>query len=211
MIIYKAVAKKTKAGEIIEEKNPKLTRKINGVLNEYAKKIADKAAKLYGDKFNKAEMSDEEVIQQILKALGIDEMSIDIVDVITPEMIKIFKESGIEGFNQVKIDVSESASTKLNQSAMDYAESHGGELIQDLAGTTEDALHDTLVKALDEGLSPKELSDMIQELGAFGESRADMISRTELAFAHSQGNIEGWKQTGVVRSQGMVGIARMLL
>jgi hypothetical protein len=47
-------------------------------------------------------------------------------------------------------------------------------------------------------MSADDLSDAIQEAGAFGEFRADMIARTELAFAHVQGNVEGWRITGEV-------------
>jgi hypothetical protein len=35
-------------------------------------------------------------------------------------------------------------------------------------------------------------------MGAFGEARAEMIARTELAYAHVQGNVQAWAETGEV-------------
>jgi F like protein len=59
-------------------------------------------------------------------------------------------------------------------------------------------MRELLSNSIDDGVTPSELADKIQGLGAFSDARAMTIARTELAFAYVQGNVQGWKDTGQV-------------
>ena len=188
---------KTNVGKYVEAKHPKLVRKISAVLSQAAKDLAATAVKEY----EKLTKSDADIVKKILATLNFDDVSVDIVDSITPELIRAFKQAGIFGVGQVGFSATGEITKQLDTLAFAYAEARGGELIKDLAGTTEDAMKSLLNNAVEEGMSSQKLSDHIEELGAFGEARADMIARTELAFAHVEGNVEGWRQTGEVEKK----------
>lgn len=66
---------------------------------------------------------------------------------------------------------------------------------------TREMLRSLTQQAIDGGWSNDEFSDAIQDSAAFSESRAEMIARTESAFADVQGNIEGWRASGVVEQK----------
>lgn len=190
----------TNVRKLVDRKQSKLTRKLNSIFSKAATEVADKVAKAYAKKFVKAD-DNEALIESILDELDLNGISVDLVDSITPEMIKAFKEAGILGIDQVKIEATDDMTNHLDQKAMDYAEEHGAELIEDLANTTRESLRDLITQAVEDGLSPDELSESIQQSATFGESRSDMISRTELAFAHVQGNVAGWRETGMIEGK----------
>jgi len=190
----------TNVKKLVDRKQPKLAGKINRILKKAAQEIADKASKLYATKLIKSDDTDA-IIQKILDELELSDLSVDMVDSITPELIRAFKEAGILGIDQVKINATDDMTNHLDQKAMDYVETRGAELIDDLTETTLNDLRDILAQGVEEGMSPDELSDAIQEMGGFGEARGDMIARTELAFAHVQGNVAGWRETGMVEGK----------
>jgi len=198
---------KTNVAKLVDKKQPKLSRKINRILQEASIKVAQKVKTLYAKKLNKADdinslsEDDRQSIQAILDELELDGISIDIVDSITPEIIRAYKQAGILGVEQVGINVDSDMTDLLDKGALDYAELRAGELIKDLTDTTLDELRDIISQALEDGLSPDELSDAIEEMGVFGASRSDMIARTELAFAHVKGNVDGWRETGLVEGK----------
>lgn len=100
-----------------------------------------------------------------------------------------------------------------NQDAVDYAASRAAELVgrhQTGAGLTEGdteyaidettraGLRDTVTRALEEGWSPDELAQAVEGSYLFSADRAETIARTELALAHSEGNLMAWRRSGVV-------------
>ena len=199
--LAKAAHPKTNVGKLLDAKTPKLQRKINAILSAAGQRVAKQAVKLLGGKLTKVSDEDQNLIQQILDALALEDISVDIVDSITPELIRAFKDAGIMGIAQLNLTPTDDMGTKINQRALDYMDEHGGELIKNLAGTTMDDMRSVLSDAIENGSSPGELADAIQELGSFSDSRAEMIARTELADAHVQGNLEGWRQTGIVEGK----------
>jgi len=199
--LAKAAHPKTNVGKLLDAKTPKLQRKINAILNAAGERVAKQAVKLLEGKLAKVSDEDQKIIQQILDALALEDISVDIVDSITPELIRAFKDAGIMGVAQLNLTPTGAMGKMINQRALDYMDAHGGGLIKDLAGTTEDAMRGVLSDAIENGSSPGELANSIQELGSFSDSRAEMIARTELADAHVQGNLEGWRQTGIVEGK----------
>jgi hypothetical protein len=67
-----------------------------------------------------------------------------------------------------------------------------------IAETTRTTLRDLISKAMDKGSSNSALAKDIQEATAFSSDRAQLIATTETATADIQGNIAGWRASGVV-------------
>ncbi len=70
-----------------------------------------------------------------------------------------------------------------------------------ITDSTRDMLRETITKSLEEGPTAQELAKAIEESAAFDGCRAEMVARTELANAHSQGTLESYRaaeRTGVV-------------
>jgi hypothetical protein len=64
--------------------------------------------------------------------------------------------------------------------------------------STRDMLRATIEQSITDGDSADMLAQKIEDSAAFSDTRATNIARTELANAHMQGNLEGWKGSGVV-------------
>lgn len=191
--VHKAERKVTRVGKYVATRHPALAKGLSKTLTFWAKKIAKKASRVY-EEFSK---SDADTVKKILAMLDATGMATELVDDLSPELLKAFKAAGIFGLAQIKFDVTPELTKHLDKAAKQYAEERGAELVKDLNSTTEEYLRGTITRAVEEGYSTSKLSDAIQESGAFGEFRADMIARTELAFAHVQGNVQGWKETGL--------------
>lgn len=67
----------------------------------------------------------------------------------------------------------------LQPEVIRYAERHAAKLVTGIGETTRDAMRSTLTAGLEEGDGISELTKRISEAGAFGESRAELIARTE--------------------------------
>ena len=109
--------------------------------------------------------------------------------------------------------------SQANEQAIAFAEERGAELVGmkwdhdsgawienpkaewAIDETTRERIRDLVVMAEDKGWSNGELASAIQEDAAFSDSRAEMIARTETAFADIQGNLAGWEASGVVESK----------
>lgn len=82
--------------------------------------------------------------------------------------------------------------------AQDWAAQHAAELVRGIADTTEVGLRRIVEQALEEGWSPGDLQDAVLRASDFSPARAKMIARTELALAHSNGTMAGWRASGQV-------------
>lgn len=194
----KAVPVETAVGRHVDAKEPKLSKKITSVLSEHGKRISDEAGKLYEKKIEKVDTS---LIDAIIAALLIGKLISDIIDVLTPQMVRSFNEAGKLGIMQVGFETSTVMLQHLDEAALTYAEAHGAELVKGLSTTTEEGLRGTIANAVKGGWSADELAKSIRDSFAFSGARASTIARTELAMAHVQGNVQGWRETGQVEKK----------
>lgn len=67
--------------------------------------------------------------------------------------------------------------------------------------TTRGGIRDLVEEAERKGWSNDKLAEELHDAFAFSESRAEMIARTETAFADVEGNRIGWRASGVVIGQ----------
>lgn len=73
-----------------------------------------------------------------------------------------------------------------------------GDRITNIDETTRSAVDTYLRNAADNGLSGAEAADGLKNIGAFGEARAAMIARTEIATAENVAAIDSWRETEMV-------------
>jgi hypothetical protein len=196
----KAKPSVTNVGKYVDSKQPKLAKNLATVLSSHGERIAKQASKSWINKMLKAD-DNNALIRSILDELDINDMSVDVIDSITPELVRAFQAAGILGIGQVGINTTDEITAHLDEAALAYAEDRGAELVKGLTETTTEALRGTLSDAVEEGLSAAELSKSIQESYAFDAPRANTIARTELATAHVQGNVQGWRETGQVEGK----------
>lgn len=206
----------TAVGRYVDSHAGRPSKALAAILTKYAKRIAAKSAKRLGKVFDPDKRAllarlDQDITKALMKAEDDDlkallaaledemkDMSAEMRLALATEMLAAFRRAGTVGVMQAGFPMTPEIVKQLDEKARAFAEERGGWLIKDLAGTTIENLRATLARGVEEGMSADDLSDAIQEAGAFGESRADMIARTELAFAHVQGNVEGWRITGEV-------------
>lgn len=199
--IRKVAHDETDVGRVVDKHYKDLSMRLHEVLQIWGKKIAKKVKTEYA-KFGKnaEEPSDDEIVQRIIDMLSLAGFSQDIIDEMMPDLVRVYKAA--EGDALLNVGFSTDGMTdQMDEAAKAFAEEHAAELIKDFAGSNEDYIRALVANAIEDGSSPDELADQIMEAGAFGEARAEMIARTELANAHVQGNLQGWKDSGVVESK----------
>ena len=106
--------------------------------------------------------------------------------------------------------------SSLNQTAMDWAAERAAEMVGmkwgadgtlipnpdakwQISTTTRDEIRRIVKDAFADETKMSDLENDIREAGAFSESRAAMIARTEVKFAQVHGNAEVWRQSGLVK------------
>lgn len=175
---------------------------------------ASRLARLLGRALLKAQTPTQEELDRILDNIDLEGFAVSVMDDVMPELEAAFKEAGLEAVTAAGIDATEEIVTHMDERALEFAQDRGaemvgkkwvdGELIDNpeaewsIEETTRDALRLLTGDAVEEGMSSQEFADAIEESGEFSEERAMMIARTELATAHVQGNLEGWRESGVV-------------
>lgn len=103
----------------------------------------------------------------------------------------------------------------LDQMAAKYGEERGAELVgmKKIDGkwvenpnaewvidkTTRDETNRLLQEAMKEGLSPQEFAQRLKDSGLYGEARAEVIARTEVAIAQNYGQSETYGEMGFSR------------
>ena len=87
-----------------------------------------------------------------------------------------------------------------NDRARDWALNRAGDLIKDFADATKEDLQLTVDDALREGWSNEKLASELSDAWSFSSQRAEVIARTETAFADVAGNVALYKEAGVTEA-----------
>jgi hypothetical protein len=190
-------ASPTAVGRYVDRKAPALTRRIARALRAHASDIAPRVAKRYAA----LTKGDDDIVRRLTELLDAEGLGGELESQMAYALRRAFKAQALTGLQQVGLTASEDMTSQMDQAAKDYAETRGGELIKDLAGTTIDDMRALFGRAIEEGMSADDLEQAVLDAGAFGPARAEMIARTELAFAHMQGNVAGWRQSDQVEKK----------
>lgn len=160
----------------------------------------------------KAEQPTDKDVQDILDALDLDGWAV-LVDPTAKVLSAVASAGAQSGLMEVKAYTAPNFE-RANTKAIDWAQDRAAELVGmrwdgdelvpnpnpewAITDSTREMIRDDVRDAIAEGWSRKELADKLSESYAFSEERADMISRTEISRTLVMGNLEGWRNSGVV-------------
>jgi SPP1 gp7 family putative phage head morphogenesis protein len=110
-------------------------------------------------------------------------------------------DGGAAALAQVLTDVTPDNFNQVNARAVEYAKERSAELVTSMEESTRDMLRTRITTAMEEGWSNDKLADSLVDNYAFSDARAETIARTETAYADVQGNLEGYRVSGVVQGK----------
>jgi hypothetical protein len=170
------------------------------------------AKKIDIESFQKAEKTQEEMINEILANIEFSS-----VDLTADEISALLSKMAVDGVEVALLQIgvaSEAVKETLVGPAVDYARKRGAELVgkkwiegklvdnpragMSILESTREFLRTDIMQALEEGWSNKKLADKIENNYAFSGQRSETIARTETAKADCQGNLIAYKESGLV-------------
>jgi hypothetical protein len=142
-----------------------------------------------------AKMSQEEA-KQLLEASNIDWTELG--DDLEPILAAIAQDGVAQGLAQVGAKTTADLLEQVNERAVTWAEQHAADLVTKLAETTRTTLRGDLAAGIELGMSADQIAEVIGADYGFSDARAEMIARTERAFADVRGNTLAYAASGVV-------------
>lgn len=135
----------------------------------------------------------------------LEELTFDQLQDIAPELADILEdmtgEAGEAALAQVLSDITEAQLKQVNEYATKYATQRSAELVTELTDSTREFMRTDITTALEQGMSNDQLAGLLQDNYGFSDARAEVIARTETAFADVQGNLEGYRASGQVSAK----------
>lgn len=116
---------------------------------------------------------------------------------VEPVLTAIAQDGAAQGLAQVGASI-EDLLDQVNEQAVAWAEVHAADLVTRLAETTRDHLRGDLAASIELGMSTDQIAEVLEADYQFGEARAELIARTERAFADVRGNTLAYAASGVV-------------
>lgn len=152
----------------------------------------------------------------ILRAAGLEDWDA-LAERLAPALGEAAASGVVDGADGLP-DVSDEAFRLANADAIRYAADRAAELVGRrrigdalaltdspapwaITETTRAELRALVTHALEAGWSPAELRAAIEASTLFSPTRAAVIARTELALAHTAGNLALWTRSGVVQGK----------
>lgn len=149
----------------------------------------------------------EEIILDILKGFA------EIVPPIQHELASTYLDEATEMRMALESESMVTLSA-LNVRALEYAKARAAEMVGmkwvdnelvenpnavwAITDTTRDVLKELVQRAFSEGMTPAQLTGVIEQTGVFSTYRADMIASTEMTRAQSQGALGTAKDVGAI-------------
>lgn len=194
----------------LDQEVPSLARSVRKFFKAAAKDIAkDLSGALPASKVQKAKGD----IDRVMRSLNFDRWTA-LVGIFEDALAEAFKDNARAGFQAIGFDPSDDILHLVNDNAVAWSKKHAadlvgmhktkdGEWVESTKGyaitkTTRDDLRSLVEEALEEGWSADQLAGEIEDAHAFSDTRSETIARTELAFAHVEGNLDSWRESGVV-------------
>lgn len=163
-----------------------------------------------------AKMSADE-LNRIIGKLNFDNWT-TLYGILERELVQAFKDNAKAGFEAIGFDPDEDMVSLVNEEAVAWANKRAAQLVgmkknkdgewvenpdrrYAITDTVRDEMRAMVADAVDEGWSAQQFADELSEAYAFSDARSMTIARTELAFAHVEGNLESWDASGVVEQK----------
>lgn len=195
------------------------SKRINRFFDKVKPKVIKQVVEAYkkhaDSELEKVDDRKKKIVDMILDELNFDEWAILFDDAVEC-LSDIAQYGAYRALGQVGI--TDKDITKLvDEDAVKWAQERSaelvgmkyidGELVENpnpkwpITDSTREYLRGTVSNAVEEGWSPQKLAKEIADKPEMWEKRADTIARTELGFAHTNGNLIGWKNSGVVKGK----------
>lgn len=191
---------------------PDLASKLHKFLKREMKQF--KAYLLEELQLGKVRKVSQADIDRIIAGLDFSKWT-DLYGILERELVQAFKDNAKAGFQAIGFDPDEDMVELVNEQALEWAQRRAAELVgkrknEDgewvdnpnkkfaISESTREELRGMVSDAIDEGWSADTFADEIADAFSFSEARSMTIARTELAFAHVEGNLEAWGDSGVV-------------
>ncbi len=117
---------------------------------------------------------------------------------------RLARDGGAAALEQIGVnaDRAEAAAmlNQVNERALEWADQHSADLVTNIGETTRESLRADIREAIEQGLSTDDIADALSEAYSFSDARAEMIARTETAFADVKGNVLGYEASGQVEA-----------
>lgn len=195
----------TPAARYVAKRHGRVARMLRELFLEwrrsFVRQIRD-AAERAG--LGKALSPADQIMKDVIDALDIEGMSKDIAEELKTEMAKSFKKAGVESTKQILGSTPKQLVQQLDVKAREYARKRAAEMVGasggewSISGAMRAGLKKIVTRAVEEGWSVDKLTTEIEDSYPFSEGRAQTIARTELAMSHVEGNVQGWRETGLV-------------
>lgn len=212
----------------IKREQGKLNKTVAAFLSEQGKNIAQQviAARESVGKMSTEDLDKVKRIMELLDFQGWAALAGDvqeILEAITEDgAVQALAQVGIAGATGAELTEAQLAEydamlSQVNQKAVEYAQARSaelvgmkwvdGELVENpnaawcISESTRDMIQSDVARAIEEGMSNDDLAALLEENYSFSPERAEMIARTETAFADVAGNMAGYRESGVVESK----------
>lgn len=176
----------------------KVARAIRLAMGNFLELLGDRVSSAAGRAKKAAD--DDLGLDEVLDSVSYDALHDDLLR----EIMRLVQDSASTSLGLVLPSDAGSLDRMLSQAnerAVAWAEERVGELITAIDETTRQGVRDIVSIGLDEGWTNTEIAEELDGSELFGDSRADMIARTETAFADVRGSLIGWQESGVVSSK----------
>ncbi len=196
----------------------KLGKLFNKFLADVKPGIIQTVLDVYASEVRMAPVEDD-VVEKAVREINFDGWAVLIEP--TAAILEAVTRDG-QAVALAQIGVEANVSTDLmNDLAVQYAEARAADLVGmrnigskempewvvnpdaewPITESTRRMIRSDVEKAMAEGWSNDRLADALEESNAFSESRAEMIARTETAFADVEGNMQAYRESGVVEGK----------
>ncbi|WP_034302526.1 phage portal protein [Herbaspirillum sp. RV1423] len=213
-----AVAKAKKGVRSIDRERDSIVKlrdelkdKVATFLSDQGPKIAAQMIKAKDEVLGKVSADD---IRRMLDNLNFEDWVV-VVGEVEPLLEALAKDGGAEALAQIGIKDDEDIVNLTNEQALKWAKDRAAEWVgmkRDDDGnltpnpnaewqideSTREMLNSTVAQAMEEGWSNERLAQEIEDSTAFSPERAEMIARTETAFADVAGNMQAYRTSGQV-------------
>ena len=196
----------------VKEASERIERALTKAFRKMAPSVASQLAELLPNRTKAA--GDQPPLDQALTALQLEQLQA-MAQLLGTELAAVATDGVKQGVKQVGVSID---LDNPNEDAVTWARARGAELVgksydedgnlidnpkasMAITDGTREHLRSLVAQAEDEGWSNDTLADKIEDSYAFSASRAEVIARTETARADVQGNLIGWKASGVVASK----------
>lgn len=189
--------RKTKVELYLERTEAAVAGRVHAALVKQRKRVIHAVVIAYS-RTQKLTADEQRVLDDLMTQVDARGVGVAVAESFGDDIRTAFRRAGITALAEVGIEAGDEIVAHVDVAATLFAAQRSAELVTAVSDTTRSSVRDLVGDALGEGWSTDKLSDALQESVSFSEYRATMVARTELAFAHVQGNLDGWKQSGAV-------------